>query len=62
MRFAVRATVQMLDGVAPTALNVRGELPEVLAGAGLGNVTVRDRVRTPTGTYEVITATRPASH
>jgi ubiquinone/menaquinone biosynthesis C-methylase UbiE len=58
MRFAVRVTVQMLDGVAPTALNVRGELPGVLAGAGLDNVTVRERVRTPTGSYEVMTATR----
>lgn len=60
MRIAVRATVQLLDGVATTALNVRGELPEVLAGAGLRAVTVRDRLRTPTGTYEIMTATHPA--
>jgi len=58
MRAAVRGTVQLLDGVATTALNVRGGLPEVLTGAGLGAVTVRDRVRTPTGTYEIMTATR----
>jgi ubiquinone/menaquinone biosynthesis C-methylase UbiE len=58
MRLAVRMTVQMLDGIAPTALNVRGELPEVLAGAGLTDVSVRERVRTPTGSYEVMTATR----
>ena len=58
MRVAVRATVQMLDGVATTALNVRGELPGVLAGAGLLDVTVRDRVRTPSGTYEVLTGSR----
>lgn len=58
MRIAVRATVQLLDGVATTALNVRGDLPEVLAGAGLEDVTVHDRVRTPTGTYEVMSATR----
>ena len=56
MRVAVRLTVQVLDGVETTALNVRGGLPEVLAGAGLRSVTVRDRVRTPTGTYEVVTA------
>jgi 2-polyprenyl-3-methyl-5-hydroxy-6-metoxy-1,4-benzoquinol methylase len=60
MRIAVRATVQLLDGVATTALNVRGELPDVLAGAGLQAVTSRDRMRTPTGTYEIMTATRPA--
>ena len=56
MRAAVRITVQLLDGVATTALNVRGELPTVLAGAGLQEVTVVDRKRTPTGSYEVITA------
>jgi ubiquinone/menaquinone biosynthesis C-methylase UbiE len=61
MRIAVRSTVQLLDGVATTALNVRGELPGVLAGAGLRGVTVRDRMRTPTGSYEVMTATRPAA-
>ena len=60
MRIAVRATVQLLDGVATTALNVRGELADVLAGAGLQAVAVRDRVRTPTGTYEIITATVPS--
>jgi ubiquinone/menaquinone biosynthesis C-methylase UbiE len=61
MRLAVRATVQLLDGVATTAANVRGELPEVLAGAGLRAVTVRHRIRTPTGSYEIITADHPAA-
>jgi len=56
MRIAVRVTVQLLDGVATTALNVRGQLRDVLGDAGLKAVTVRDRMRTPTGTYEVITA------
>jgi ubiquinone/menaquinone biosynthesis C-methylase UbiE len=59
MRIAVRATVQMLDGVTTTALNVAGGLPDVLAKAGLA-AAVRDRTRTPTGTYEIITATRTA--
>jgi hypothetical protein len=44
--------------VATTALNVRGDLPRVLAEAGLGAVTVRDRIRTPTGSYEIMTGTR----
>ena len=56
MRAAVRITVQLLDGVATTALNVRGDLPTVFTGAGLQEVTVVDRTRTPTGSYEVITA------
>jgi ubiquinone/menaquinone biosynthesis C-methylase UbiE len=58
MRIAVRVTTQLLDGVATTALNVRGELPNVLTGAGLRAVTVRDRMRAPTGSYEIVTAAR----
>jgi ubiquinone/menaquinone biosynthesis C-methylase UbiE len=61
MRIAVLMTVQLLDGVATTALNVRGELADVLAGAGLRAVTVRDRMRTPSGTYEITTSTRRAA-
>jgi ubiquinone/menaquinone biosynthesis C-methylase UbiE len=56
MRGAVLVTVQLLDGFATTALNVRGELSAVLAGAGLSDVAVRGRMRTPTGSYEIITA------
>jgi hypothetical protein len=58
MRAAVRVTVQLLDGVATTALNVRGELPGVLTNAGLQDVTVRERIRTPTGTYEIMSSPR----
>jgi ubiquinone/menaquinone biosynthesis C-methylase UbiE len=58
MRTAVLVTVQLLDGFATTRLNIRGELSNVLAGAGLRDATVSDRIRTPTGTYEIITATR----
>ncbi len=59
MRVVVRATVQLLDGVATTALNVRGGLPEVLTQAGVRSVTVHDRIRAPAGSYEVITGTSP---
>ena len=55
---AVRVTVQLFDGVATTALNVRGELPEVFGEAGLRQVEVGDRIRTPTGSYEVISAVK----
>lgn len=58
MRLAVLGTVQLLDGFTTTALNVRGGLPGVLADAGLRDVAVRDRLRTPTGSYEVITGAR----
>jgi SAM-dependent methyltransferase len=57
MRLAVLATVQFLDGLATTASNVAGRLPAVLSGAGLRDVVVTDRMRTPTGTIEIITAT-----
>lgn len=61
MRAAVRLTVQALDGIETTAASVRGELPGILASAGLDAVAVRERMRTPTGSYEVITAARPLS-
>jgi ubiquinone/menaquinone biosynthesis C-methylase UbiE len=61
MRMAVVVTVQLLDGFATTALNVRGELSGVLGAAGLEGVSVRERMRTPTGSYEVLTATPRAS-
>jgi ubiquinone/menaquinone biosynthesis C-methylase UbiE len=61
MRLAVLVTVQLLDGVATTALNVRGELPAVLVATGVRDVSVRDRMRTPSGTYEVITGVHPAT-
>jgi ubiquinone/menaquinone biosynthesis C-methylase UbiE len=59
MRVAVRATVQLLDGTATTGLNVRGELPGVLAGAGFEEVAVRERFRSVTGSYEIVTGAKP---
>lgn len=55
MRLGV-LSVQLLDGFATTSLNVRGELPRVLALAGFENVAVRERIRTPTGSFDVMTA------
>jgi SAM-dependent methyltransferase len=48
--------VQLLDGFANTGGNVAGALPGILAGAGLDHVEVSDRIRTPLGTIEVVTA------
>lgn len=56
MRGLARMTFQMLDGVATTSLNVRGELPGIFAQAGLDEVAVRERMRTPVGSAEIITA------
>ena len=57
MRAAV-LPVQLLDGFANTGGNIAGALPGVLAGAGLDRVDVADRIRTPIGTIEVLTARR----
>jgi ubiquinone/menaquinone biosynthesis C-methylase UbiE len=59
MRLAV-APVQLLDGRPTTSLNVRGGLPDVFTAAGLEQVTVTDRLRTPSGTIETIGARRPS--
>jgi 2-polyprenyl-3-methyl-5-hydroxy-6-metoxy-1,4-benzoquinol methylase len=51
--------VQLLDGFRTTASNVAGRLPEFLRDAGLERVSVVDRMRTPLGTIELVSATRP---
>jgi SAM-dependent methyltransferase len=59
MRLAVAATVQLLDGRPTTSLNVAGGLPAVFADAGFTAVAVTDRLRTPVGTIELVSARRP---
>ena len=54
MRLAVAATVQLVDGRETTMSSIRGELPEVLAEAGLADITRTDRLRSPTGTLEIL--------
>src|SRR5215212_7701512 len=51
--------VQVLDGFRNTSSNVAGKLPEFLRDAGLGRVSVVDRMRTPLGTIEILSAVRP---
>jgi hypothetical protein len=58
MRVAVRVTVQMLDGLDVTSGNVAGRLPATLSEGGLEDVRVTDRLRTPIGTLEIVTARR----
>jgi ubiquinone/menaquinone biosynthesis C-methylase UbiE len=57
MRTAFLA-VQVFDGFGNTGGNVAGALPGILAGAGLDHVEVTDRIRTPIGSIEVLTARR----
>jgi SAM-dependent methyltransferase len=58
MRVAVLLTVQALDGFDVTSGNVAGRLPATLSEGGLEDVRVTDRLRTPTGTLEIVTARR----
>lgn len=58
MRTAVLG-VQLLDGFRTTASNVAGRLPEFLREAGLKRVSVVDRMRSPLGTIEIVSAIRP---
>jgi ubiquinone/menaquinone biosynthesis C-methylase UbiE len=51
--------IQLLDGFRNTASNVAGKLPEFLRDAGLKDVSVVDRMRTPLGTIEILSGTRP---
>ena len=56
---ALFAGVQLLDGFRTTSANVAGKLPEILREAGLRRVSVVDRMRTPLGTIEIVSAVRP---
>ncbi len=61
MRLLVGATVQLLDGRTTTKLNIAGGLPEVLARSGIAQPRTVERLRTPTGTIEIIVGERAAS-
>jgi hypothetical protein len=51
--------VRVFDGFDVTAANVAGRLQGMLQEAGLEKVGVSDRMRTPLGTLEILTARRP---
>lgn len=61
MRIAAGATVQLLDGRATTSLNVAGRLPGLLRDAGFEPVEIADRLRSPSGTIDVIVGRSPAT-
>jgi ubiquinone/menaquinone biosynthesis C-methylase UbiE len=58
MRMAV-LNVQLLDGFRTTSSSIAGRLPEFLRDARLKRVSVVDRMRTPLGTIEIVSAVRP---
>lgn len=58
MRMLFRLTIQRLDGVTDTQPNADGVLPELVRGAGFGNVREVARIHTITGTIALIMAER----
>lgn len=59
MRLLFRLTIQRLDGLADTQPNADGVLPDLVRGAGFGNVREAGRIHTVTGTIALIAAERP---
>ncbi|MBI5516371.1 MAG: methyltransferase domain-containing protein [Deltaproteobacteria bacterium] len=53
--------VRVLDGLAPTRDNARGNLPELLREAGFADVAVTRSARTVFGSLAFLRGTRPAS-
>ena len=51
--------VQLLDGFRTTSDNVRGRLPELIAGAGFRGVAETHRERTIFGILSLYRAVRP---
>lgn len=58
MRVAFRLTVQMVDGVADTAPQATGILPDLIAEAGFAEMVETRAFDTPTGTIRLYKAVR----
>jgi len=59
MRFAFRATVQLIDGKADTQPNADGILPRLIEEAGFLGVELLDGVNTSTGRIDILGAKKP---
>ena len=59
MRLAF-SIIRLIDGRETTDLSIQGGLPGLVSAGGFANVAVRERLRTPLGTIETLTASRPA--
>ncbi len=58
MRVSFRLTVQLADGLEGTRDHAAGRLPHLIADAGFADVARRDRLRTPWGTLELLSAAK----
>ncbi|QNN65630.1 class I SAM-dependent methyltransferase [Sphingomonas rhizophila] len=56
MKVAFRFTVQLLDGVSDTQPNADGILPRLMREAGFIDVRQLDRIATPSGSIDLLTA------
>ncbi|MEO6113893.1 MAG: class I SAM-dependent methyltransferase [Sphingomicrobium sp.] len=56
MKVAFRLTVQLLDGVSDTQPNADGVLPLLMLEAGFMKVELLDRIVTPSGSIDLLTA------
>jgi ubiquinone/menaquinone biosynthesis C-methylase UbiE len=60
LQAALFPIARAFDGFARTADNAAGALPRMFAEAGLDDARVRDRLRTPLGTLDLISASKPS--
>jgi ubiquinone/menaquinone biosynthesis C-methylase UbiE len=60
LQAALVVPVRAFDGFGVTADNVAGRLPQLATEAGLADARVRDSLRTPLGTLELLSARKPA--
>lgn len=56
MKLAFRLTVQLLDGVSDTQPNADGVLPRLMHEAGLVDIVLLERILTPSGSIDLLTA------
>jgi ubiquinone/menaquinone biosynthesis C-methylase UbiE len=61
MRVAFFLTVQLVDGLEGTRDHAIGRLPQLIAEAGFADVVRRDRLWTPWGSLELMSAVRPGA-
>ena len=61
MKLAFRFTVQLLDGVSDTQPNAEGILPRLIGETGFINVGHLDRIATPSGSIDLLTARKAAT-
>jgi ubiquinone/menaquinone biosynthesis C-methylase UbiE len=61
MRVVFFCAVQLLDGLEGTRDHAAGRLPQLIADAGFADVARRDRLWTPWGSLELLSAVKPGA-